>query len=227
MKFAIISVGNELLRGDISNDNAKYIAKRLTEIGHSVERIVVVPDVIEDIADEVKRLLSYDFIFITGGLGPTHDDVTAEAIAFALKRKMIIDEKAVKQIKKWTNNKDVVEKVARVPEGSEIIENDVGVAPAFVVDKIAVMPGVPAEMRNTFEKIIRRFETSEFYIEELKIQGLEERVLKELNTVVELFPDVDIGSYPKKGYVIIKFSGRNKEKIKKAKEKLLELVEKK
>ena len=210
MKFAIISVGNELLRGDIANDNAKYIAERLSSMGHGVERIVVVPDRVEDIVEEIRRLLKYDFIFITGGLGATHDDVTAEAVARALNRSLVLDGKAVEQVRRWTDKKEVIKKVASVPEGSEIIFNDAGVAPAFVVGKVAALPGVPEEMRDTFEKIVERFEKLEVHEEEIRVEGKEEEILEKLNEVVRKFPDVEIGSYPKRGYVVLKFRGEKR-----------------
>ncbi len=220
MRFAIVSVGNELLRGDIANDNAKFMAARLSSMGHRVERIVVVPDRVEDIVEEIRRLMRFDFIFVTGGLGATHDDVTAEAIAIALNRNLVLDEKAVEQVKRWTDKREVVEKVARIPEGSEVIPNDVGVAPAFVVGKVAALPGVPAEMRDTFEKIVKRFEKLEYWEEEVIVEGKEEDLLEKLNEVVESFPDVEIGSYPKPGHVVIKFRGK-KERVLEAKKKFL------
>ncbi|ADC65417.1 molybdenum cofactor synthesis domain protein [Ferroglobus placidus DSM 10642] len=220
MKFAIVSVGNELLRGDIVNDNAKYIAQKLAALGHSVERIVVVPDRVDDIVEELRRLLKYDFIFVTGGLGATHDDVTAEAIAKALNRSLVLDEKAVKQVKRWTDKKEVVEKVAKIPAESEVIQNDVGVAPAFITGKIAALPGVPAEMRDTFEKIVKRFEKLEVYEEDVIVEGKEEDFLEKLNSVVRKFPDVEIGSYPKPGYVVLKFRGK-KERVLEAKREFL------
>ena len=220
MKFAIVSVGNELLRGDIANDNAKYMAEKLTALGHSVERIVVVPDRVDDIVEELRRLLKYDFIFVTGGLGATHDDVTAEAIAKALNRSLVLDENAVRQVRRWTDKREVVEKVARIPAESEVVPNDVGVAPAFIAGKIAALPGVPAEMRDTFEKIIRRFEKLDVYEEEVIVEGKEEEFLEKINSVVEKFPDVEIGSYPKPGYVVLKFRGK-KERVVEAKREFL------
>jgi|Deesub1362B_J571_1020462.scaffolds.fasta_scaffold00067_66 molybdenum cofactor synthesis domain-containing protein len=218
MQFAIISVGNEILSGDIENTNAAYMARRITLSGHRVERIVTVPDSIPDIAEEVRRLAErYDFVLVTGGLGATHDDVTAEAIAKALGKKLVKNDEAVRVLMKKTNNKDVIDKIAMLPESAEIVENDVGVAPAFVIENIAVMPGVPAEMRDTFEKIFSRFERTDHFVETLRVEGYEEDMLERLNEVVKQFPDVEIGSYPKPGYVIVKFSGNNLERVMQAK----------
>jgi molybdenum cofactor synthesis domain-containing protein len=225
MRIAIISVGNELLKGDTVNTNASYIAKKLTEIGHEVRRIIVIPDNVGEIADEVRKASQlYDFVIVTGGLGATHDDVTNEGIAKALERKLCVNEEVYEYLKGISDNESAVRKISSVPEGAEIVWNDVGAAPAYIVENIAVMPGVPEEMRNTFEKILKRFERLEYFQEEVRVDGYEVQILEELNKVVEEFPDVEIGSYPKLGYVIVRFSGKNKVRVKKAVERFRELL---
>ncbi|MEM2119890.1 MAG: molybdopterin-binding protein [Archaeoglobaceae archaeon] len=225
MKFVIISVGNELLNGDTVNTNATYMAKRLVEKGHEVKRIVVVPDVVSEIAEEVERASRlYDFVLVTGGLGATHDDVTNEAIAKALKKELVVNEKVYEYLRKFSDNEFAIRKISSIPEGSELIWNDVGAAPAYIVENIAVMPGVPAEMENTFAKILEKFEKLSYFEEQVRIDGYEVAILNELNTVVSEFQDVQIGSYPKIGYVIVKFSGKDKERVKKAVERFRELL---
>jgi len=217
MRFSILVVGNEILAGDIDETNSNYIARRIREMGHRVERIIVVPDRIDDIAEELRRLTRYDFVFVTGGLGPTHDDVTAEGVAEALGRKLVRNLEAEKQILRWTDNREVLEKVSKLPEGSEVIRNDAGVAPAFVVENVAVMPGVPREMRDTFERIVSRFISKSYHEEELRIQGLEENIISQLKEVVKKYPDVEVGSYPKSGHVVVKFKGEDEKRVKEAK----------
>ncbi|RLI78944.1 competence/damage-inducible protein A [Archaeoglobales archaeon] len=225
MNFIIISVGNEILSGDIVNTNAAYMAKMLSQKGHKVSRIIVVPDVIDEIAEEVKNASKKaDFVLVTGGLGATHDDVTAEGVAKALNRKLVLNEYVAEMIRQLSSNEEAIKKVASLPEGCEIIENDVGVAPGFVVENVAVMPGVPAEMENVFGKLIERFGERDYFEETLKVEGYEERILNKLNLVVNKFKDVQIGSYPKPGYVVIKFSGGSKEEVERAKNKLAELL---
>ncbi|MCS7121761.1 MAG: molybdopterin-binding protein [Archaeoglobaceae archaeon] len=225
MNFIIISVGNELLSGDTVNTNASYMAKRLTKIGHKVIRIIVVPDNVEDIASEVTEAMNKaDFVLVTGGLGATHDDVTSEAIAKVFKVKLVINKKVYEWLSNFTKNENALRKISSVPEGAEIVWNDVGAAPAYIIGKIAVMPGVPAEMENTFEKILTRFEKLDFYEEVCRVVGYESEILDKLNRVVSEFPDVFIGSYPKAGHVQIKFSGSNAERVKAAKEMFEKLL---
>ncbi len=225
MDFIIISVGNEILSGDITNTNAAYMAKKLTRMGHRVVRIVTVPDDVDVIAEEVARASKMaDFVLVTGGLGATHDDVTAEGVAKAFGRKLVINRDVYEWLNKLSDNEEAVRKISSVPEGSEIVWNDVGAAPAFIIENVAVMPGVPAEMENTFEKILGRFGRRGYHEEVLKIEGFEVRIVDELNRVVDEFPDVQIGSYPKPGYVLVKFSGRDEERVKEARKRLEELL---
>ncbi|MBE8539090.1 molybdopterin-binding protein [Geoglobus acetivorans] len=224
MKFAILVVGNEILSGEVQESNANYIAKKLTMMGHRVERIVTVPDRVEDIAEELKRLLRYDFVFVTGGLGATHDDVTAEGIARAIERRLIHSDEVERFVKRWTDKREVINKVSQVPMGAEIIENSVGVVPAFVIDKVAALPGVPNEMRDTFGKIVKRFSKEDYHVDYLRIDGYEENIVNQLHKVVEKFPEVEIGSYPKPGYVLVKFSGRDPSKVAEAKKYLESLL---
>lgn len=168
-----------------------------------------------------------DFVLVTGGLGATHDDVTTDGIAKALDLELVLYEDVFEKLKKRfpKTNENALRKVCTFPKNSEVIENEVGIAPGYIIDNIAVMPGVPAEMEDVFEKILPRFGESEFYEETLRIDGYESQILKELNRVVEEFRDVQIGSYPKmEGYVIIKFSGRNRDRVRSAKKRLKELL---
>ncbi len=225
MYFVIVSVGNEILSGDIANTNATYIARRLTEKGHKVIKMVVVPDDVNAIAEEVKNHLKH-FVIVTGGLGATHDDVTTEGIAKALNKKLIVYKDVFRELKsRFPNANDfALKKVCTFPEGAEVIGNDVGVAPGYLIENVLVMPGVPAEMEDVFEKVLPKFGEKSYYEETLVVYKKESEMLKELNYVVERFKDVQIGSYPKEGYVVIKFSGESLERVREAKKTLMNLL---
>ncbi|AEA46942.1 competence/damage-inducible protein A [Archaeoglobus veneficus] len=225
MDFIIISVGNELLCGDTQNTNATYMAKRLTHSGHRVKRIIVVPDDVEEIAMEISRARDMaDFVLVTGGLGVTHDDVTAEGVAKALGRKLVLNKDAVESMKGRVGNEGAIRKMATLPEGSEVIKNDVGAAPGFIVENVAVMPGVPREMENIFEKLISRFGVSDYHEEQVKVEGFEDRIADKLQIVVSEYPDVSVGSYPKPGYIVVKFSGKDRKRVISAKQRFMELA---
>lgn len=226
MRFVIISVGNEILCGDITNTNATYIARRLTRKGHKVVKMIVIPDDVDVIAEEVRNHLEFDFVIVTGGLGATHDDVTTEGIAKALDKRLVVYDDVFRELRsRFPNaNDSALEKVCTFPEGAEVIRNDVGVAPGYLIENVLVMPGVPAEMEDVFEKVLPRFGERSYYEETLIVHKKESEMLKELNYVVEKFKDVQIGSYPKEGYVVLKFSGENLERVRMAKETLKKLL---
>ncbi|MEM4541371.1 MAG: competence/damage-inducible protein A, partial [Archaeoglobaceae archaeon] len=139
---------------------------------------------------------------------------------------LLVNKEVYDYLKSISDNEFAIKKISSVPEGAEIIWNDVGAAPAYIVENIAVMPGVPEEMKNTFEKILKKFEKLEYFEDQVRVDGYEVRILDELNRVVSEFPDVQIGSYPKFGYVIVKFSGKNKDRVRMAVEKFRELLKK-
>jgi molybdenum cofactor synthesis domain-containing protein len=225
MDFIIVSVGNEILSGDITNSNAAYMAKKLTKAGHKVKKIITIPDDVNVIAKEVRRASEEaDFVLVTGGLGATHDDVTAEGIAKAFGRSLVINRDVYDWLSKISRNEEAVRKISSVPEGSEIVWNDVGAAPAFIIGNVAVMPGVPAEMENTFEKILERFDKGDYFEETVKVDGFEVKIVDKLNQVVRDNPDVEIGSYPKPGFVMVKFSGKDEMKVRRAVKQFEELL---
>ena len=157
----IITVGNELLIGRIVNTNASWLASRLTSIGFTVERIVVVPDDVEEIAEEVSRALRRaEIVITTGGLGPTYDDRTLEGIARALNRKLVLNREALELVEKFYRSKglELTEKrvkMAYMPEGAKPVENPVGAAPGSLIDTgrgvVIALPGVPKEMQAMYE----------------------------------------------------------------------------
>ncbi|HID43573.1 MAG TPA: competence/damage-inducible protein A [Archaeoglobaceae archaeon] len=225
MDFIIISVGNEILSGDIVNTNSAYIAKKLTQSGHRVLKMVTIPDEVEVIAEEVANASkNAEFVLVTGGLGVTHDDVTTEGIAKATKRELVINKDVYSFLKTRMKSEEAMKKMATLPEGSEAINNLVGAAPGFIVNNIAVMPGVPAEMEYIMEKLLERYGSADYFEERVMVEGFEDRIVKKLNSVVEEFKDVNIGSYPKSGHIIIKFSGKDKERVKKARKKFQSLI---
>jgi len=167
-KAWILTIGNELLIGRIVNTNASWLARRLTFLGFSVERIIVTPDEPAEVAEEIRRALSRDdvkVIITTGGLGPTYDDRTLEAVARAINRPLRLNEQALQWVRQKYESGGMQmtkerEKMAYLPEGAEPIWNPVGTAPGSLVMAgealIASLPGVPAEMQAMFEELMPR-----------------------------------------------------------------------
>lgn len=160
-KAAVISIGTELTGGRVVDTNASHISRHLYTAGFSIVEHAVVPDNSEKILSTVSRLLKEaDIIVITGGLGPTSDDVTVKAVADFFKRDIVADPVAREKIEFFfrQTGRDVNEsdlRMAEIPEGAEVLSNPAGLAPGFLIQEnnkmIFVLPGVPREMKSIFE----------------------------------------------------------------------------
>jgi molybdenum cofactor synthesis domain-containing protein len=215
MNAEIITIGDEILAGDVLNTNATWLAKKLNSMGVKVEKITVIGDDAEKIAQVVKSSKA-EWIIVTGGLGPTHDDVTREGIARALGRKLLRNEQAAKMIQqKDSNPLQLV--MADLPEGATPIENPTGMAPGFIVENIIALPGVPRELEAMFQAIEFKFKASRLFIEWIETKKREVEIVEVLNEAVKLFPEVKIGSYPSKEMVKIKLTSTSARAIELAK----------
>jgi nicotinamide-nucleotide amidase len=208
MTAAILSIGTELTRGELVNTNAAWLSEQLTELGFGVLEHATVDDDIERIVLAVKRLAEkHRVVLCTGGLGPTTDDLTAEAVARALEKPLVLDEPSLDRIRKLfaARNRPMGknnEKQALFPEGSEVLANEEGSAPGFSVKlggcTLFFMPGVPREMRHIYEdrivpKIAGLAERTSHQVH-LRTFGLYESALGEaLRGVEEMFPGLTIG----------------------------------
>jgi len=164
MKIAIISTGNELLRGAIADTNAAWIASRLHELGLDVSRITVAPDDHDELVSVFRQAYgSFDLLIVGGGLGPTIDDITARAAAEAADLPLVRSDDAVRRIsavfeRLGKNMNEINLKQADLPRGCEIVDNPVGTAPGFALRTgrahAFFLPGVPREMKPMFENCI-------------------------------------------------------------------------
>lgn len=199
MKAAIILVGTELLNGVMLDTNSLYIAEELNRYGIEIEYKMTVRDVLS----EIEKALEYahknvDLVITTGGLGPTDDDLTKEAVANFLNKKLVIDEKEKKELlKKYKSYKIKNSNLKEVekPEGAICFKNDVGMAPAVYVDGIVCFPGFPNELKNMFPKFLKHYVKennlkSKIYIKDIITYGIGESILEE--RVKDLFTEENI-----------------------------------
>jgi molybdenum cofactor synthesis domain-containing protein len=198
MRVALVSVGDELLAGDTVNTNAAWLGTRLTERGANVERAVVVPDRIDEIAATIATLHErYDAVLVTGGLGPTHDDMTMDAVARAFDRDLEASAEAVEWLEAHGGyeREDLATGTTDLPAGARVLHNEEGVAPGCIVESVYVFPGVPNEMKAMFESVAEEFSGTIEHVETVHADEPESALLDRIKEVRERF-DVSVGSYP-------------------------------
>jgi molybdenum cofactor synthesis domain-containing protein len=197
MDVALVTVGDEILAGDTVNTNATWIGERLAERGVDLERITVVPDRVSDIARVVNEYRAeYDAVIVTGGLGPTHDDVTMEGVAAAFGTELADHEGA----REWLAGDgyaahDLAEGTTHLPRGADLLPNPEGVAPGCVIGSVYVMPGVPAEMKAMWPHVADFFTGEARKRADIEAEEPESALIDRLLEVQERF-DVSVGSYP-------------------------------
>jgi molybdenum cofactor synthesis domain-containing protein len=198
MKAAIVTVGDELLTGDTENTNATWLCATLDDRGVDVERVTTVPDRIADIARVVNEYhAEYDAVIVTGGLGPTHDDVTMEGVAAAFGCEVAPNEAALAWLEEEGGYAagDLTDGTTDLPVDARPLHNTEGVAPGAVVESCYVLPGVPAEMKAMFATVAEEFEGERTYTESVETSEPESALLDRLSAVQERFA-VSVGSYP-------------------------------
>ncbi|MGM0414629.1 MAG: competence/damage-inducible protein A, partial [Bacillota bacterium] len=219
--IAILSVGDELLLGEIDNTNASWIAERLVDNGCQANEIITVPDIIDVIASRVSRLKSeYRNIIITGGLGPTQDDITRDGVAQALDRELTYHAELADNIKAFFKGigKEVTENnysQAYLPQGAEPIINNEGTAPGFYLEveetRIFVLPGVPLEMKKmiddfVLDRVCKSRKQNE-YNTTLKVAGIGEAALEDrIKGIIEKSEGIAFRFLPHSGEISIKLS---------------------
>ena len=198
---ALLVIGDEILSGRTKDQNIAAIAERCTALGIDLREVRVVPDVADEIVTAVNALRArYDHVFTTGGIGPTHDDITADAIATAFGVAIDVDPRAVALLKERIPERDLNEarlRMARIPAGGQLIENSLSKAPGFTIGNVHVMAGVPAIMRAMFEALAPRLAKGTPVASRSIEAGLREGdFATALGAIQRDFPDVTIGSYP-------------------------------
>ena len=217
MRVAVITVGDEILSGDITNTNATWLCARLAERGVDVERVLVVPDRVADIARVVNEARAeYDAAIVTGGVGPTHDDVTMEGVAAAFGVPVEENEAASEWLAQNGDyaRSDLAAGTTHLPRGAEMLPNEVGVAPGAAIDGVYVLPGVPAEMEAMFERVADSFSGTRRHHAFVYADEPESALLDRLAALRERF-DVKVGSYPGES-VRIKIESTDESRVREA-----------
>jgi molybdenum cofactor synthesis domain-containing protein len=196
---SILLIGNELLSGKVADANAAYLCRELRQLGVDVRRLIVVPDEVEAIAHEVAaQSRAFDIVFTSGGVGPTHDDVTIGGVARAMGVPVVRHPALVELLRGYyrENLNEARLKMAEVPEGAELVSADNLTFPVVVMGNVYILPGVPEIFRQKFEAVRDRFRDQPFFLRSVFVRMSEGSLADFLNELLRAYPDLLLGSYP-------------------------------
>ncbi|MEJ0062786.1 MAG: molybdopterin-binding protein [Alphaproteobacteria bacterium] len=198
---AIVIIGNEILSGRTQDGNLNAIAARLQPLGIRLAEARIVPDIEAEIVDAVNALRGrYDYVFTTGGIGPTHDDITAAAVAKAFGLPLVIDPAARQRLLHHYGTDHLTDarlRMARMPQGAALLDNPLSAAPGFQIGNVYVMAGVPEIMRAMMDGIAARLKGgAPLQSRTVNCHIPESVIADELEKIADAYADCDIGSYP-------------------------------
>lgn len=198
---ALIVIGEEILSGRTKDENIPYIAAYLTRVGILLGEVRVVADIEAEIVAAVNDLRPrFTYVFTTGGIGPTHDDVTTDAIAKAFQVDVVVDPEAVAAMRQRFSGKDLTParlRMARIPQGAKLIDNAISRAPGFMLDNVIVMAGVPRIMEVMLDAVMPRLAKGRPMLTcSVRVDAPEGDVAPPLAALQAAHPQVRIGSYP-------------------------------
>ena len=235
MKAALIIIGNEILSGRTQDQNLSYLANWLNEIGIQLSEVRVIRDEEEVIVKTVNYLReTYSYVFTTGGIGPTHDDITSLSIAKAFDVELEVNDKALSILKEYYKDSELTDarmKMTMIPKGAELVENPISKAPGFKMKNVFVMAGIPSIMQGMLEGARKHLKGGDIIKStSFDVFTPESNVAEELAELQKNYPGVEIGSYPfskegKFGTSLV-LRSKDEELLKKCELELLKIVEK-
>ena len=198
---AIIVIGDEILSGRTQDINVTFLAKWLNELGVRVEEVRVIADKQKSIINCIKEIKKkFKYIFTTGGIGPTHDDITSKSIAKAFKLSYGYHREAYEILKKYYKPGEFNEgrkKMAKIPQNAKLIYNPSSGAPGFIVKNVFCLPGVPSILESMVEGIRDKIVGGKKILSKtISVNTVESEIARSLETVQHKFKNIEIGSYP-------------------------------
>ena len=200
---AILVIGDEILSGRTRDSNLHYLSCELTKIGINLQEARIIPDNATEIINAVKWLSSkYNYLFTSGGIGPTHDDITADCIAAAFEVEISIREDAFNLLESYYSTLKIEfnnsrQRMARIPKGAKLIDNPISVAPGFQLENVFVMAGVPNIFQSMVQSVIPSLFTGKpIFSKSLGIPRGEGEIAAALKKIASEHENVSIGSYP-------------------------------
>lgn len=201
LSAGIIVIGDEILSGRTQDTNSNYIAKKLIEAGIQLDEIKIIHDDQETIIENIIHFhKKFTYVFTTGGIGPTHDDITSESISIAFDKKYCFNKDAYKILEEYYPKGEFNngrQKMAKMPANAELILNPLTAAPGFKIKNVYVLPGVPEIMKIMFSNLLKNLKKrAPKKIVTIKIDLFESVIATDLENIQNQNPDCSIGSYP-------------------------------
>ena len=200
---AVLVIGDEILSGRTKDKNIGYIAEHCSNIGIQLKEVRIVPDEEAEIVAAVNSLRArYTYVFTTGGIGPTHDDITADCIAKAFGRGIDVDPRALALLKPYYEKRNLELtpgrlRMARIPDGADLVENSISIAPGFMVENVITMAGVPNIMQVMLDAVTPRLKTGRrMHTIAIDLNYPEGAIAELFGEHQKQFPTVAMGSYP-------------------------------
>jgi len=199
---AILIIGNEILSGRTKDQNVSFLASWLnSNLGIKIEEVRIIPDIEKIIVKNVLDLSkNFNYVLTTGGIGPTHDDITSKSISKAFKKKYSYNIEALNILNKYYGNQfnDPRKKMAKMPEGSKLIYNPSSAAPGFIIKNVICLPGVPLILKSMVHNLKKYLRPGvKIFSLSINCQTVESKIAKELGIIQKKYKKlVEIGSYP-------------------------------
>ncbi len=227
---AFVMIGDEILSGRTEDKNLNFLAKSLTELGINLREVRVVPDNEEEIISAVNLMREkFDYVFTSGGIGPTHDDITSLAIAKAFDDELVQNAEATAIMEVFYGKGNLNEarlKMAFVPSQAKLLDNPVSSAPGFRIDNVFVMAGVPKIFQAMFAAAAKELVGgTKVRAKEIKISLTESIIAQDLKTLQTQYPQVAMGSYPFEGGTSLVFRSNDYESLEKSSVQMIEILE--
>jgi len=198
----IIVIGNEILSGKVADTNAPFLTRELRALGVDLKRILTIPDELDEIADAVRDFSRrFDVVFTSGGVGPTHDDVTMEGIERGLDRRVDRHPAIEGRLREYYKDQinDARLKMSEVPEGAELIVDARLGFPTVKCENVYILPGIPELFEQKFASLRERFAATPYTLRVVYTREGEGSIAEHLNATMAAFPALLLGSYPKLG----------------------------
>lgn len=198
----IVVIGNEILSGKVTDTNSLFLSKELRKIGVDLQRIVVIPDEVDEIERTVRDFHQrFDVVFTSGGVGPTHDDRTIEGIALAFGRRVVREPGLEANLREFYKERvnEARLKMSEIPEGAELIFGGTLAFPTIKIENVYIFPGIPEILQSKFLAIRDRFASAPFHLRVVYTQQGEGTIAEYLHQTLQRYPKLLLGSYPKIG----------------------------